>query len=421
MKHFIGTYWKKLGPGLTTGAADDDPSGIATYSQTGAQYGFGLLWMALYSYPFLALIQEMCARIGMVTGQGLAANIRTYYPKWLLYILTALLFAANSFNIGANLGAMAEATRLIEPQIPFALLVVFFTLLSLALQIFTSYKTYSQYLKWLAIALFSYIISALTITIDWQSVLYHAVVPHLSLTRDSLIIIAAVLGTTISPYLFFWQTSQEVEEKRLARGTEVFDDTNTPVEKSDISNMRIDIFSGMFISNLIMFFIIVTCASTLFSNGITTINTAADAAAALKPLAGNAASLLFCIGIVGSGLLAVPILAGSASYAISETLKWRSGLNKKLHEAYAFYGVITAAMLVGFGLNFIGLDPIKALIYSSVFNCIVSPLVIILIVLMASNKAIMGEYVNKRFTTMFGWVLVALMTLVSLGIIIALT
>jgi NRAMP (natural resistance-associated macrophage protein)-like metal ion transporter len=422
MKHFIGTYWKKLGPGLTTGAADDDPSGIATYSQAGAQRGFGFLWMALFTYPFLVVIQEMCARIGMVTGQGLAANIRTYYPKWLLYILTGLLFGANAFNIGANLGAMAEATRLLFPSFPFALLVVFFTLLSLVLQVFMSYKTYSSYLKWLALVLFSYVITAFTLSLDWGNIFYHAVVPSISFSKDSWFLMAAILGTTISPYLFFWQTSQEVEEKHLAHGPLIsINPEPEQVTKADIVDMRIDVFSGMFISNMVMFFIMVVCASTLFSQGITNINSAADAAAALKPLVGNGAALLFTIGIIGSGLLAVPILAGSASYAISESLKWKSGLSNKLHEAYAFYGVIAAAMLVGFLFNFIGIDPIKALIYSSVANCIVAPLVLILIVRMASNKAIMGKHVNKSFTTFLGWVLVCTMSVVSLGILIALT
>jgi NRAMP (natural resistance-associated macrophage protein)-like metal ion transporter len=421
MKHFIGTYWKKLGPGLTSGAADDDPSGIATYSQAGAERGYGFLWMALFTYPFLVVIQEMCARIGMVTGQGLAANIRMYYPKWLLYILTALLFGANAFNIGADLGAMAEASRLLFPTLPFGLLVVFFTLLSLSLQIFTSYKTYSSYLKWLALVLFSYVITAFSLSLDWKSIITHALIPTLAFSKETWLLMAAILGTTISPYLFFWQTSQEVEEKVASRRLVAPEPVPEIVSDAVVADMRIDVFSGMFISNMVMFFIMIVCSSTLFSQGITDIGSAADAAAALRPLAGNGASLLFAIGIIGSGLLAVPILAGSASYAISESLKWRSGLSNKFHEAYAFYGVIAAAMLVGFLFNFIGIDPIKALIYSSVANCIVAPLVLVLIVKMASNKAIMGERVNRGFTTFLGWVLVSIMTVVSIGIIVALT
>lgn len=413
MKHMIGTYWKKIGPGLTTGAADDDPSGIATYSQAGAERGFNFLWMAPFTYPFLVVIQEMCARIGLVTGKGLAANIREHYSKPLLYTLTALLFGANAFNIGANLGAMAEATRLLLPYLPFSVLVVFFTLLCLTLQIFTNYKTYSTYLKWLSFVLFSYIITAFILPLDWGTIFKSTLFPSLNfLSKETWLLMAAILGTTISPYLFFWQTSQEVEEKHGHKEA---------VTPSNLSDMRIDVFFGMFVSNLVMFFIMVVCASTLFGQNGTTITSAADAAAALKPLAGNGAYLLFAIGIIGAGLLAVPILAGSASYAISESLKLREGLYNKFHEAYAFYGIIAGAMLVGFLLNFIGLDPIKALIYSSVANCITAPLVLILIVKMASNRAIMGEHVNKRFTTFLGWVLVAIMSIVSIGILIALT
>lgn len=412
MKHFIGAYWKKLGPGLTTGAADDDPSGIATYSQAGAERGFGFLWMALFTYPLMVVIQEMCARIGMVTGKGLAANIRTHYPKWLLYLLTALLFGANAFNIGADLGAMAEASRLLFPSSAFALLVVFFTLLSLCLQIFIPYKTYSSYLKWLSFILFSYIIAAFMLSLDWNAVIQHTLIPSISFSKGTWFLMAAILGTTISPYLFFWQTAQEVEEDPLPHSVP---------KPAAVAAMRVDIFSGMFVSNVVMFFIIIVCGSTLFSQGIVSIESAADAAAALKPLVGDMASLLFAVGIIGSGLLAVPVLAGSASYAISESLRWKTGLSNKLHEAYAFYGIIALAMLVGFSLNFIGLDPIKALIYSSVANCIIAPPIIILIVRMSSSKAIMGTYANKSFTTFLGWVLVGIMSVVSLGILIALT
>jgi NRAMP (natural resistance-associated macrophage protein)-like metal ion transporter len=418
----IGAYFKKLGPGLTTGAADDDPSGIATYSQAGASHGFNFLWMALFTYPLMFVVQEMCARIGMITGRGLAANIREYYPKWLLYFITALLFGANAFNIGADLGAMAEATRLLFPSFPFVLLVIFFTVASLGLQIFTSYKTYSKYLKWLSFALFSYIITAFTLSLNWGDILVKAVLPSLSFSKETWLLIAAILGTTISPYLFFWQTSQEVEEKIMSRNNKEIEATDVPeqVGPEEISNMRTDVASGMFISNLVMFFIMVVCASTLFNHGITNINTAADAAAALRPLAGHWASLLFAVGIIGAGLLAVPILAGSAAYAVSESLKLKFGLYNKLHEATAFYGIIALSMIVGFSLNFIGLDPIKALIYSSIANCVVAPFVLILIVKIASNKSIMGNNVNKRFTTFGGWVVVVIMSVVSLGILVAL-
>ena len=415
--HF-SSYWRKLGPGLTSGAADDDPSGIATYSQAGAGHGFSFLWMAVFTYPFLVVAQEMCARIGIVTGKGLAANIREHYPRWMLYFLTTLLFAANAFNIGADLGAMAEATRLLFPSLPFPFLIVFFTLLSLSLQIFTSYKTYSTYLKWLSFALFSYIIAALTLNIDWYTVFYSTFFPSFALNRETWFLIAAILGTTISPYLFFWQTSQEVEEKMMRKLEP--SDISPPTKNVEISNARVDVFSGMFISNVVMFFIIIVCAATLFSQGATDIESAADAAAALQPLVGNGASLLFAIGIIGAGLIAVPVLASSASYAVSESLKLKLGLYRKFHEATAFYGIIGLAMLVGFLLNFIGLNPIKALIYSSIANCIVAPFVLFLIVKMASNKKIMGPHANGRFTTFLGWVLVSIMSIVSLGILVSL-
>lgn len=433
-------YWKKLGPGLTTGAADDDPSGIATYSQTGAQTGLTLSWLALFTYPLMGIVQEMCARIGMVTSRGLAANIRLHFPAWLLYTLTALLFAANTFNIGADLGAMAEASRLLMPQIPFFIWVIAFTLFSLVLQIFTSYKTYAKYLKWLALILFSYVLAAFAINLNWTEILQNAFVPHMTFSKENILLVSAILGTTISPYLFFWQTSQEVEEKILhGQATEehlevtktisaegqvveiasVEEHQIVPVpviseiSKGELKDMRIDVWSGMFISNLVMFFIIIVCSATLHASGITTITTAADAAGALRPLAGHFAYLLFAIGIIGTGLLAVPILAGSTSYALAESFRWTSGLHYKLKEAYAFYGVIIASMIIGLGLNFIGLDPIKALIYSAVGNCIVAPIVLIFIVLISGNKNIMGKNANSSIANILGWIVTLLMCLVA--------
>lgn len=414
-------YWRKLGPGLITGAADDDPSGIATYSQTGASYGPRLIWLSVVTFPLMAVVQEMCARIGMVSGRGLAANIKRYFPRPLLVTSTVLLFIANTFNIGADLGAMAEATKLVFPTWNTGLLVIGFTLFSLLLQIFTSYKAYAQYLKWLTVVLFSYILTAFTINLDWNNIFYHLFIPHLSFDKETLLLVAAILGTTISPYLFFWQSSQEVEEQEAKRkfthdGLEIVDE----LKKEDISSMRIDVWTGMFVSNLVMFFIIAVCSGTLFASGVTNISTAADAAAALLPLAGREAYLLFAVGIIGTGLLAIPVLAGSASYAISETMNWREGLSHKFKEARAFYGVLIAAMFVGLILNFVGLDPIKALIYSAVVNCIVAPIVLVFIVLLSANKELMGEWVNRRFTSFVGWLLTALMAVVGIATIIAL-
>jgi Mn2+/Fe2+ NRAMP family transporter len=478
----VEEYWDKLGPGLTTGASDDDPSGIATYSQTGAIYGFGLIWMSLFTFPLMSVVQEMCARIGMVTGQGLAANIRRYYPRTVLYVCTILLLCANVFNIGADLGAMAEGLRLLVPNLPFGLIVVFFGVLSLVLQIFTSYEDYAKYLKYLALVLLAYVVSALCVSINWMDVLHHTLVPSMSFDKDTLVMVCAILGTTISPYLFFWQTSQEVEEKILKHAhlnmmaehqslsiAEILtpirpeDEEESEVEKllevrtfsksttmasknmsgnlggqgaqsgssavmqdqdlvttKDIRNMRVDVWTGMFVSNLVMFFIIASCAATLHASGITQIKSASDAAVALRPFAGNFAFVLFAIGIIGTGMLAIPVLAGSSAYAVSESFGWKFGLYRKLKEAYAFYGVIALSSLVGIILNFIGLDPIKALIYSAVGNGLVAPIILFLIVGMSSRSDIMGDKKNGPLANAIGWITVLLMFVAAGGTLWAL-
>ena len=398
------SYWRTLGPGLTTGASDDDPSGIATYSQAGARYGFQLLWLSLFTFPLMVIVQEMCARIGLVTGRGLAANIRIFFPKWVLYVCTILLFAANTFNIGADIGAMAKATQLIFPKANFAMLVFAFALTGLGLQIFFSYERYAKYLKWLAFILVAYILSALAVRLDWTDLIKHTLIPSLSFTKDQIILVCAVLGTTISPYLFFWQTSQEVEEQ-IQAGKTTIKLRQEETSNHEIKKMRIDVMSGMFFSNLVMFFVIAATAATLFKGGITNIQTAADAAAALRPIAGDYAYLLFAIGIIGTGMLAIPVLAGSASYAISESFGWKYGLFRKLKEANAFYGVIIFSTLIGVGLNFIGIDPIKALIYSAVGNGLVAPVVLILIIALSSNKKIMGNRANHPVVSLLGWLI----------------
>lgn len=413
-----GEYWKTLGPGLTTGAADDDPSGIATYSQAGAKFGFQLLWLSPLTFPLMAIVQEMCARMGIVTGRGLAANIRLYFPKWILYTCTILLLIANVFNLGADLGAMAKATQLLI-EIPFSILVFFFAIISLLLQIFTSYKVYARFLKYLALILLSYVLTSFFVHFNVGELLHAMVVPSITFSKDQLIMICAILGTTISPYLFFWQTSQEVEEEILkGRTTEAMRQSETTNE--EIRDMRIDVWSGMFISNVVMFFIIAVCGVTLHATGITSITTSAEAAVALRPLAGNGAYVLFALGIIGTGMLAVPVLAGSLSYAISESFNWEHGLYHRLKDAYAFYGVIIAAMLIGLILNFVGIDPIKSLIYSAVANGIVAPIILIFIVLISSNKKIMGERVNKPFTTFLGWFVVLLMIAAGIAALVAL-
>jgi NRAMP (natural resistance-associated macrophage protein)-like metal ion transporter len=410
-------YWNVLGPGLTTGASDDDPSGIATYSQVGAQYGFQLLWMSIITFPQMAVIQEMCARIGLVTGRGLAGNIRTHFSKRTLYICTMALFAANAFNIGADLGAMAKGVQLLDKSANYTFLVIGFAIFVLLLQIFMPYAKYAHYLKWLALVLLAYIASALVAHLDWSTVLHKSISPSIKFTKDQILLVCAILGTTISPYLFFWQTSQEVENQILDGKKTI--DSRKGSNIHQIRAMRVDVWSGMLLSNLVMFFIIAACGAILFPAGITHIKTASDAAEALRPFAGNLTYGLFAIGIIGTGLLAIPVLAGSSSYAMSEAFKWREGLYRNLKQAHAFYGTIIISVLVGLALNFVGIDPIKALIYAAILNGIVAPIVLTLIVLISANKKIMGDWVNARGTTVLGWAVVAVMTAAGVGAIYA--
>lgn len=400
-------YWRKLGPGLTTGASDDDPSGIATYSQTGAGYGFQLLWLAAVTFPLMAVVQEMCARIGLVTGRGLAGTIRLHFSKKLLIFCTVLLFGANVFNIGADLGAMANAVQLLLPGANFAILVVGFTVISFLLQILVPYAKYARYLKWLALVLLAYVASALLAGLNWADVLDDAIVPRIVFNKDQLLLICAILGTTISPYLFFWQTSQEIEEEIKNGKTTV--KTRQGTDPEELKEMRTDVWSGMFLSNLVMFFIIAACGAILFPRGITDITSASQAAEALRPFAGDATYLLFAIGIIGAGLLAIPVLAGSSSYAIAESFKWREGLYRPWRQATAFYGVIVVSMLIGLAINFIGLDPFKALIYAAVANGVVAPVVLTFIVIISSSKKIMGKWRNNIFVTLLGWLITGMM------------
>jgi NRAMP (natural resistance-associated macrophage protein)-like metal ion transporter len=407
------SYWHMLGPGLTTGASDDDPSGIATYSQAGAQFGFGLLWMASWTLPLMTLVQEMCARIGMVTGRGLAGNIRVFFSKRVLYICTALLFMANTFNIGADLGAMAKATQLLYPHLNFGIMVALFVVFSLGLQIFTPYAKYARYLKWLALILLSYIVSAILANLNWGEVLSHGFVPHIEFTKEQIILLSAILGTTISPYLFFWQTSQEVE-KGVERGKTTVKERQGATTRQ-IKSMRFDVWTGMFLSNLVMFFIIAAAGGILFPNGVHEIQSAAQAAEALRPFAGDATYFLFAVGIIGTGLLAIPVMAGASSYALAESLRWREGLYRRLDQAKAFYGIIIISMLVGLAMNFVGIDPIKALIYAAIGNALVAPIIIYFIVRISSSHKHMGEWVNHRSTTIFGWFVFVLMSLAALA------
>ena len=405
-------YWQTLGPGLTTGAADDDPSGIATYSQAGAQYGFSLLWLAPVTFPLMATVQEMCARIGLVTGEGLAANIRRRYSPAALYSVAFLLFAANTINIAADLSAMAAATRLLLPSVNAITLVAAFALVSLLLQVFTTYARYARFLKYLTFALLSYVIVALTVQLDWGEVLYHTVVPTLALPAGAALLVCAVLGTTISPYLFFWQTAQEIEED-IMRGEKTVKERRREANPRSMGRMRLDVWTGMFLSNLVMFFIIAACAGTLYVSGVTNIETADQAALALKPF-GALAYWLFAAGIVGTGLLAIPVLAASSAYTFAEAFKWRAGLYLPLKKAHAFYGVIIVAMVLGIGANIVGIDPIKGLIFAAVANAIIAPPVLFFIMRLADDKAVMGRYKNGRVTSAIGWLTTLVMAITSL-------
>ena len=409
-------YLKKLGPGFITGASDDDPSGIATYSQTGALFGYNQLWTALFSFPFMTVIQEMCGRIGIVTGKGLAGVIRLHYSKSVLYFAVFILILANTVNIGSDLGAMASSAQLIIP-LPFPVLLIFITIICLLLQVFVSYHVYASILKYFTFSLLAYVITVFVLKQDWSLALISTVFPTFSITKQYLLNIVAILGTTISPYLFFWQASEEVEEevekgklKSMGAGIPKF-------TKRDIKDLRFDTIVGMFFSNIVMYFIILTTASTLGQHGITDIQTADQAAQALQPLAGPFASLLFTVGIIGTGLLAVPVLAGSASYALSETFGWKEGLYRKFTQAHGFYGIITIATLLGLLINFTSIPPFKMLYYTAVLNGICAPPLMILILLISNNGKIMKGYTNGKFSNVMGWIITILMSVSATALI----
>ena len=408
-----------LGPGFITGASDDDPSGIATYSQTGAAFGYSQAWTALFSYPFMSVVQEMCGRIGMVTGKGLSGVIRHHYSAFVLYFAVLLLVIANTVNIGTDLGAMAASGQLLF-GIPFIVWLLGVTALTLLLEVFVSYKIYSKYLKFLTFSLFAYVVTVFVVKQDWSELFVSTVFPSFSLNKDYLMNIVAILGTTISPYLFFWQAGEEVEEEVAQSKLRVMGRGVPKITNRDIRGMRIDTLVGMFFSNLVMFFIIATTASTLHANGIQNIETAPQAAEALRPLAGNLAYLLFAAGIIGTGLLAVPVLAGSASYALSEAFGWREGLYRRFTQAHGFYGIITIAILFGLMINFIQIPPFKMLYYTAILNGICAPPLMILIMRISSNQKIMGSNVNTRLSNVLGWTITAVMGLSAVVLLVSL-
>ncbi|MFZ2803608.1 MAG: divalent metal cation transporter [Patescibacteria group bacterium] len=390
---------KKLGPGFITGSSDNDPSGIATYTQVGAQFGFGMLWTAFFSLPLMLAVQEMSARIGMVAGDGVTAVLRQKYPKYLLWIFVTLLLIANTVNIGADLGAMADAAHLLIPEAPFAVLAILFTFVILILEIFLTYKTYSQVLKWLCLSLLSYVVTAFIVTSNWPMLLANTVLPHVELTRNFMLAVVAVLGTTISPYLFVWQSHEEIEEE-ISEGR-VNLAQRKGAKKNEIHDMRMDTVIGMSFSQIVTFFIISTAVMTFFVHGLHNIQTTADAARALTPLAGPFAAYVYAIGIIGTGLLAIPVLSASASYAFADAFGWSEGLYKKFREAHGFYGVITVSTLIGLLINFVGINPIQALIWTAVLNGLVTPPIIAIMLAVANNKKIMGKWKNGWLSNLF--------------------
>ncbi|MGH8599243.1 MAG: NRAMP family divalent metal transporter [Burkholderiales bacterium] len=392
---------RKLGPGLITGAADDDPSGIATYSQTGAQFGFGMLWTLLFAYPLMVGIQIVSARIGRVTGQGVAANLRRHYPRWLLYAIVLLLLVANTCNLAADIAAMAAALQLLIGG-PAQLYAVIFGVLSLLLQVFVPFSRYSPFLKWLTLSLFAYVAVVFSVRLPWREMILNTAIPPLSLHRDYVVGVVAVLGTTISPYLFFWQASHEVEELRADANERPL--RRVPLQApAHLQRIKVDTYVGMALTTTIAFFIMLTTAVTLHAHGITHIETAAQAAEALRPIAGPLAFFLFSVGIIGTGLLAVPVLAGSAAYAVSEALHLPVGLALKPREAIGFYSIIAAATLIGVALVFTPINAIEALYWSAVINGVIAVPIMAVMMVLAAQPRIMGRLTISPRLQLLGW------------------
>ncbi len=398
---------KRLGPGLITGAADDDPSGIATYSQAGAQYGYGLLWTVLLTTPLMIGIQIVSARIGRVTGHGLGANIRDHFPPWLLHSIVGLLLLANTINIAADLGAMGSALALMVGG-PSEIYVVFFALVSLTLQVFVPFPRYAPILKWMTLALLGYVATVFAVNVPWNEATLAVLFPRPQMRTDYIATVVAVLGTTISPYLFFWQASQEVEEQRATPGHEPLREAPDQAEHH-LERIKVDTYVGMMFSNLIALCIMLTTAATLHVQGVTSIETAEQAARALRPIAGDFAFLLFSAGIVGTGMLAIPVLAGSAAYAVAESRRWPIGLGLPLAEARGFYGILAAATLIGVALVFTHIDPIKALLWSAVVNGVIAVPIMVVMMLLAVKRDVMGAFVVKRRLLVLGWLSTAVM------------
>jgi len=408
-----GKFLQILGPGLITGASDDDPSGIATYSQAGAQFGYGLGWVMFFSWPLMCAIQEIAARIGRVTGRGVAGVIRQHYPAPVLYVLVLLLIVANVINLGADLGAMGAALQLVVGGQVW-IYILAFGLGSMLLEVFARYSRYVVWLKWLTLSLFAYVGVAFVVKLPWGSVGYHLIVPNISLKADYLTTVVAILGTTISPYLFFWQAEEEADEVRERADAKPLERDHRSAKK-EFKRIRIDTYLGMLLSNVVAVFIIITTAATLNAHGITDVQTSSQAALALKPIAGPFVFIVFALGIVGTGLLAVPVLAGSAAYAVGEAAGWHVGLARKVKRAPTFYGLICGAFVVGILLNFVHIDPIKALFWSAVINGVVAVPVMVMMMLLASRKAVMGPFTIGPGLKIVGWIATLVMLAAAVG------
>jgi NRAMP (natural resistance-associated macrophage protein)-like metal ion transporter len=406
----LNRFWKILGPGLVTGASDDDPSGIATYSQAGAAYGLATLWTSLITFPLMASIQEMCARIGLVTSHGLAGTLKIHYSKPVLYLMLLLSFPAIVMNIGADIAGMGAVSNLLFPSIHATYFSIVFTIILLVLIIYLPYRKIAAVLKYLCLVLLVYLIVPFLYKQDWVAVLKATFIPTIKLDKNFISILVAIFGTTISPYLFFWQATMEVEDMKQNK-------KHLVVNKRIMHDMQQDVDFGTLFSNVVMFFIILTTGTVLFNGDIHQIDTVEQAAQALKPLAGNSAYILFAVGVIGTGLLAIPVLSGSLSYIITETFGWKEGLNKTFHKAKAFYIIIAISLILGLSLNYIGISPITALIYSAILYGLTAPVLIAIILHLSNNKKIMGKNTNGKTSNILGFATLVLMTVAAVTLV----
>ena len=409
-------FFDELGPGLITGAADDDPSGISTYSVTGAAFGLTALWTAPFSFPLMSAVQLMCARLGLVSGRGLAANIRHRFPRWVMWSACGILLVANIFNIGADLAGMSDAMAMVSGISSLFWSPVFAVAL-VALVVFASYKLVARVFKWLTLALFAYVITAFLVHPAWKPILLATVVPHIQWTKEYFSVLVGIFGTTISPYLFFWQSAQEVEEER-SHGRKTLASRRGATD-SELSASRKDVVTGMFFSNLVMYFIILTTAATLHAHGMVDIQSARQAAEALRPLAGSGAYVLFTLGIVGTGMLGVPVLAGSCAYAVAESLAWGGSLDAKFRILPKFYGVLALAVIIGLSLDFAGFNSVRMLFLSAVLNGLLAPPLIVLVILLTNDRGVMGDRKNGWFLSTLGWICAGVMTLCGIGMFVS--